>query len=113
MKDTFRTISTSVLVIALPFIAGAQTVIQNPTGVSSVNEFIQRVLEAMVRLGTVVVALFILMAGFMYVSARGNSHKLDEAHENFKYVIYGAVLILGAWVIATIVGGTVTQILGS
>lgn len=103
----------SLLLILFPQFALAQSsMIQNPTGVSSVSEFIQRVLEAMVRLGVVVVALFILIAGFMYVSARGNAHKLGEAHENFKYVIYGAVLILGAWVIATVIGGTVTQILG-
>jgi hypothetical protein len=49
----------------------------------------------------------------MYVAARGNAGKITEAHENFKYVIYGAILILGAWVIATIIGGTVTQILGA
>ncbi|WP_144061186.1 pilin [Hyphomicrobium denitrificans] len=79
---------------------------------SSISEFVQRVLEAMVRLGIIVVALFILIAGYMYVSARGNAQKLGEAHENFKYVIYGAVLILGAWVIATVIGGTITQILG-
>lgn len=97
----------------VPGIALAATMIQNPTGVSGISEFIQRVLQAMVRLGTVVVALFVLIAGFMYVSARGNVGKISEAHENFKYVIFGAVLILGAWVIATIVGGTVTQILGS
>lgn len=101
-------------VLTLPSLAwAAGTVIQNPTGVSSINAFIQKVLEAMVRLGLVVVAFFILLAGFYYISARGNPNKLGEAHENFKYVIYGAILILGAWVIATIVGGTVTQILGA
>lgn len=103
----------SFLLALVPQLASAQSsMIQNPTGVNSVSEFIQRVLEAMVRLGVVVVALFILIAGYMYVSARGNVGKLNEAHENFKYVIYGAVLILGAWVIATVIGGTVTQILG-
>lgn len=100
--------------LALPSSAAAAgTVIQNPTSVNSISEFIQKVLEAMVRLGLVVVAFFILLAGFYYISARGNSSKLNEAHENFKYVVYGAILILGAWVIATIVGGTVTQILGA
>lgn len=99
--------------LALPMTVLADTLIQNPTSVNTISDFIVRILQAMVRLGLVVVAFFILLAGFMYISARGNSHKLDEAHENFKYVIYGAVLILGAWVIATIIGGTVTQILGS
>jgi hypothetical protein len=97
----------------MPLVAYAGTVIENPTSVNSISDFIIRILQAMVRLGLVVVAFFILLAGFMYISARGNTSKLNEAHENFKYVIYGAVLILGAWVIATIIGGTVTQVLGS
>lgn len=96
-----------------PLVALADSMIQNPTSVNSISDFIVRILQAMVRLGMVVVAFFILVAGFMYISARGNVGKLNEAHENFKYVVYGAVLILGAWVIATIIGGTVTQILGS
>jgi hypothetical protein len=101
------------LLTLVPVAAFAATTIQNPTSVNGISEFIQLVLRAMVRLGTVVVALFLLIAGFMYVSARGNPGKIGEAHENFKYVIYGAVLILGAWVIATVIGGTVTQILGA
>jgi hypothetical protein len=106
-------LSGIVSIVSYPALAFAAGGIQNPTSVGSVNEFIQKVLEAMVRLGIVVVALFILIAGFMYVAARGNAGKITEAHENFKYVIYGAILILGAWVIATIIGGTVTQILGA
>ncbi len=108
-----RLSSACTTLLALPTAVFADTLIKNPTSVNTISEFIVQILQAMVRLGLVVVAFFILLAGFMYISARGNSHKLDEAHENFKYVIYGAVLILGAWVIATIIGGTVTQILGS
>lgn len=111
MKRT-TLIRLAVLTISfLPLLTYAAK-IENPASVNGVSEFIQLVLRAMVRLGTVVVALFVLVAGFMYVSARGNVGKITEAHENFKYVLFGAVLILGAWVIATIIGGTVTQILG-
>lgn len=86
--------------------------IENPVGVDTVSQFIVLVLQSMVKIGGVVVAFFILLAGFMFVAARGNVSKLGEARENFKYVIFGAVLILGAWVIATVIQGTVVQILG-
>ena len=66
----------------------------------------------MVQVGLPVVALFMLIAGYKFVSARGNSSKLDEAKQNFVYVVIGATLILGAWVIATLIGNTVTQIVG-
>lgn len=113
MKRIFSWVASAVALAPWVALAAGSGGIQNPTSVGSINEFIQKVLEAMVRLGIVVIALFILIAGFMYVSARGNAGKISEAHENFKYVIYGAILILGAWVIATIIGGTVTQILGA
>jgi hypothetical protein len=112
MTRTVRTL-VALFIVSMPLLAYAASVIENPTSVNSISDFIIRILQAMVRLGLVVVAFFILLAGFMYISARGNTSKLNEAHENFKYVIYGAVLILGAWVIATIIGGTVTQVLGS
>lgn len=67
----------------------------------------------MVEVGLPVVALFLLIAGYQFVSAGGNSEQLGKAKENFKWVIIGAVLILGAWVIATMIGNTVTQIIGA
>lgn len=100
------------VLLSLPGFAYAQT-IKNPVGVSTVAEFISQALKSMVLLALPVVALFFVISGFMFVSARGNTHKLQEARENFVYVVIGALLIIGAWVIATMIGGTVTQVLGA
>jgi hypothetical protein len=59
-----------------------------------------------------VITVFIVYAGFLFVSARGNTETIKKAKENFMYVILGAALILGAWVLATLIGGTVSQLLG-
>lgn len=99
-----------------PMIASAQqTGIQNPlnSAYSSIPGFIEGFLRVMVEVGLPVVAFFLLYAGFKFVSAGGNSEQLSSAKENFKWVIIGAVLILGAWVIATLIGNTVTQIIGA
>ncbi|MBI4087776.1 hypothetical protein HY418_00110, partial [Candidatus Kaiserbacteria bacterium] len=45
--------------------------------------------------------------------ARGNEQALSKAKQNFIYVIIGALLILGAWLIATLIGGTVTQLVSN
>lgn len=104
------------LLVLIPIAAEARTCpsggICNPVDVDTISQFIELVLRAMVRIGGVVVALFILIAGYMFVAARGNVNKLQEARENFWYVFLGAILILGAWVIATVIEGTVVQILG-
>ena len=69
-------------------------------------------MRAIVLLALPVIALFIVIAGFKFVAAQGNENKISEAKDNLKYVVYGTVLILGAWVIATLIGGTVKQVLG-
>ena len=79
---------------------------------STIPNFISGVLKIMVQVGLPIVALFLLIAGYKFASAGGNSHKLDEAKENFMYVIIGSLLILGAWVLATLIGNTVTQLVG-
>ncbi len=80
---------------------------------SSIPAFIAGALQVMVQVALPIIALFIVISGFMFVLARGNESKLTKAKENFVYVIIGALLILGAWLIATLIAGTVTQLVGN
>lgn len=84
----------------------------NPS-ISSVPAFVEGALRAVVYIALPIIALFIVYAGFKYVLARGNESKITEAHTNFLYVVIGALLILGAWVLATLIGSTVTQLVGN
>lgn len=104
-----RTIA--LVALALPSLLLAQE-LKNPTSFSSISDFIQGVLRAIVMVALPIITLFMVYAGFLYVKARGEGAELTKAHENFKYVIIGTILILGAWVLATLIGGTVSQILG-
>lgn len=84
--------------------------LQNPLQFSSITDFIAGALRVMVMVSLPVITLFIVYAGSQFILARGNQGKLTEAKTNFMYVILGALLILGAWVIATMIGGTITQL---
>ncbi|MFZ2886874.1 MAG: pilin [Minisyncoccia bacterium] len=86
--------------------------LQNPLRFTSIENFIAGFLRAVVMIALPIITVFIVYAGFKYIMARGNSSKISEAHENFMWVIIGAILILSAWVLATLIGGTVTQLLG-
>jgi hypothetical protein len=130
MKGTMiRTIkrvsAASVLAAALlPVIVFAQSYgvgstgsqsFQNPTtgaGINNIQDFIAAFLRAVVQISLPILTLFIVYAGFKFVFARGNPGRLDEAKKNFLYVILGAILILGAWVLATLISTTATQVLG-
>jgi len=85
---------------------------QNPLNVCDIQSFVATALKALVIIALPIITVFIVISGFMFVFARGNEGKLTKAKENFVYVIIGAILILGAWVLATLIGGTVTQVLG-
>lgn len=81
----------------------------NPS-ISSIPAFISTALKVLVMVALPIISLFIVYSGFMFVIARGNEGMLTEAKKNFFYVIVGSILILGAWVIATLIGGTVAQL---
>jgi hypothetical protein len=99
-----------------PFIAHAQSSgFNNPLNstFSTIPAFIAGALKVLVIVALPIITLFIVISGFMFVFARGNPGELDKAKKNFVYVIIGALLILGAWMIATLIGGTVTQLVGN
>lgn len=79
---------------------------------SSVAGFVAGALKVLVVVALPVVAFFLVLAGFKYISAQGNSERIKEAHLNFLWVVIGGALILGAWVVATLIGGTVSQVVG-
>ena len=80
---------------------------------SSIPKFIEGALKVLVMVALPIISLFIVYSGFMFVIARGNESMLTEAKKNFFYVIVGSILILGAWVIATLIGGTAAQLTNS
>ena len=112
MKRRLISASAFALTFAFTAVVSAQTraFVDNPLSVDSIQGFIAKALQVMVMVALPIISLFIVYAGYMFVSARGNESKLSEAKNNFYYVIIGAILILGAWVIATLIGGTISQL---
>ena len=77
---------------------------------STIPKFIEGALKALVIVALPVISLFIVYSGFLFVLARGNAEDLAKARRNFFWVIVGSILILGAWVLATLIGGTAAQL---
>lgn len=84
--------------------------LRNPVIFPDIARFIEGALRALVTIALPIVAFFIVYSGFLFVKARGNPGELGKAKENFKWVILGSALILGAWVLATMIAGTVGQL---
>lgn len=98
---------------ALPvFAQGVQGGLENPLKFSSIERFIEGFLRAIVIIALPLITIFIVYAGFKFIAARGNPESLNDAKRNMTYVVLGAILILSAWVLATMIGGTIRQLLG-
>jgi hypothetical protein len=94
-----------------PALVAAQS-LKNPLapGFDTIPLFIAGALKVLVMVALPIITLFIVYSGFKFVAAQGSESKLTEAKHNFMYVILGSLLILGAWIIATLIGGTVDQL---
>jgi len=67
-------------------------------------------IEIVLVVGVPILALAIIYAGFTYVKAQGNPGELEVAHRTLLYTVIGGVLLLGAFVIANAIQGTVKDI---
>lgn len=113
----------SAFAMLLPMLAFAQSTcgsggtssgtLCNPSSLQNLQQFIAAFLQAVVEISLPILTLFIVYAGFLFVTARGNEAQLEKAKHNFFWVIIGAILILGAWVLATLIASTATQVLGT
>ena len=77
--------------------------ITNPLRVGSLNDLLLAILNIIIVLAIPVVVFFIIYAGFLYVTARGNASQVEQATRALTYAIIGGVLIVGAVAIAEIV----------
>ena len=86
--------------------------IKNPlsSSIDTIPKFIETILNMVLVVGVPIVALAIIYSGFLFVSAQGNSKKISEAKTTLKYTLIGAALLLGSWVIAQAIQGTITEI---
>jgi hypothetical protein len=102
--------ASSAIALAQTQGGGGGVQLVNPLKFGDIASFIAGALKVLVMVALPVITLFVVYSGFMFVTAQGRPEKLKEAKTNFVYVILGALLIMGAWIIATLIGGTVSQL---
>ncbi len=83
--------------------------LKNPLAFESLQDFIIALLNVFIVIATPIVVIFIILAGFKYVTAQGNASKVEEATRALTYAIIGGVLIIGAVAIAEIIKDLVTS----
>ena len=112
-KVLYSLIVFSILVV--PNIIFAQTAIPtkefpNPfgSGITTLPKFIEEITNNVILpVGAVVVVIMIIYAGFRFVTAQGNENNITDAKRAFMYAVIGALILLGSWVIANSIRGTI------
>ncbi|GEM_PF-1609643 len=79
---------------------GETTTDQRPAcDFNSLIKLINNLIDVAIYLLVPILALTMAYAGFMYLSAAGNSSKAAEARRIFRYTLWGLVWFFGAWLI--------------
>lgn len=86
--------------------------LQNPLGNTTLIGLFQAILDVIMVFAVPIIVFFIIFAGFQYVTARGDTNKVESAHRALLYAVIGGVLILGAEVLLAVIGNTVESIGG-
>ncbi len=119
IKSRYALAATSVYLALMPLVSSADCAegelcnpIKDGMGLWKLIEYIIRdVVVAIVAPIAIVLAL--LWSGFMFIQAQGNEAKLVNARNNFLYVVVGAVLLVGAYVILEVLTSTIGELLNN
>ena len=85
--------------------------LENPIpSITTIGGFVEILLNIVLTIGIPIVAFFIILSGFRFVTARGNPEALGEAKRMLLYSLIGGALLLGAWVLAEAIQNTVNLI---
>ena len=93
-----------------PTCNGRACSVENPLAVSSFCDLLKIVLQALLILGLPVAVIFLVLAGFQYITAYGNQGQLTKAHDNLLWTVIGIAIFLGAWTIAQIIKATLVSL---
>lgn len=82
----------------------------NPLASDSICGALKDFLNAVMQLLSPVLVVLFVLAGARFVFARGNAEKLIVARRNLLYVVIGAAIFLGAWLIGQIAANTIARL---
>jgi len=80
--------------------------------ITSVENFIQNVIQTLVALAGLVASGFFVVGGFGYITSSGNPESLDRSKKTLFYSAIGLAIVLAAFVLSNIVTGLATTAFG-
>jgi hypothetical protein len=88
-------------------LGGLDFALVNPLSVVSIEGLLAALLNIFIVLATPIVVIFIIYAGFLYVTAQGNAEQVKKATTALTYAIIGGVIIIGSVALGEIIKNVV------
>lgn len=82
----------------------------SPLEAESFSALVEAIAKLAAQIGIPIAAIFIIYSGLMFVTARGNEEQLTKAKTTFMWAMVGTAILLGAWVIASAISGTIEKL---
>lgn len=82
----------------------------NPINFPNLTSFFLAIVNVVIKYGALLIVLMIVYAGFKFVVAQGNSEKVSEARKMLTWIVVGAFVLLGVYVIRAAICGTIGQL---
>jgi hypothetical protein len=84
--------------------------LKNPLQVETIEGLLRAIIAVVLVFAVPIIIFFIIYAGFLYVTARGNEQQVQQATRALLYALVGGLLILGAYVLIDIIANLVASI---
>ncbi len=79
----------------------------NPLKSDSIESFLLKIIEVILVFALPIIILYIMYAGYLFVTARGETGQIETARTALLYAVVGGVIVLGAQLIIQVVQGTI------
>lgn len=97
------------ILFALPRLVQAQIKFNVPNFIrfESIEDLVVGILNILIIIAIPIIVLFIIYAGFLYVTANGNVSQIEQATRALTYSVIGGVLVIGAVALSEVVANVV------
>ena len=72
---------------------------ENPATIQDLTMIVQRILNIAIRLAGIAAFIMLIVGGFQFLTAGGDSKKTQAAGSTITYAIFGLVAVIAAWFI--------------
>lgn len=98
------------LVPVITLAASGTATLENPLRFDTLYEFLIELLNVVIAIAFPALVLFFVWIGFKFISAQGNAEELKKVRGLFLWAVVGALLVLGARVLAEAIRATVQEL---